>query len=205
MTTPLPKTLDLSLAAEGVGNAVIVPAETDGPYFTLIGQGDATDEEQNAIAREIVRRWNEWREPVPTTPPLTAARIEEIRGRRAKMLEGPWRDRPCRRHGLHSIETEVPCINGLRAWFQVAVLFPREIEEEMIEVWIDRESIAAFFSHAPADIAALLAEVERLRAALRFYAKPPRNDATVPVPDFYDELSFGDTARAALGEDSSHG
>ena len=27
MTTPLPKTLDLSLAAEGVGNAVIVPAE----------------------------------------------------------------------------------------------------------------------------------------------------------------------------------
>lgn len=85
MTTPLPKTLDLSLAAEGVGNAVIVPAETDGPYFTLIGQGDATDEEQNAIAREIVRRWNEWREPVPTTPPLTAARIEEMKARHARL------------------------------------------------------------------------------------------------------------------------
>jgi hypothetical protein len=53
----------------------------------------------------------------------------------------------------------------------------------------------------------LLAAVERLRAALDFYADPltwkrqhdPRDD--IPIPDFYSELSFGDRARDALNGD----
>lgn len=48
------------------------------------------------------------------------------------------------------------------------------------------------------------AEIERLRAALEFYADPaswkkqhdPDND--VQIPDFYSETSFADTAIAAL-------
>lgn len=38
------------------GNAVISPQEPDGPYWTLIAQGG--EDEQNAIAAEIVRRLN---------------------------------------------------------------------------------------------------------------------------------------------------
>lgn len=46
------------------------------------------------------------------------------------------------------------------------------------------------------------AEIERLRAALRFYAEPWKytdcHGDDVRVPDFYSELDFGETARAAL-------
>lgn len=33
---------------------------------------------------------------------------------------------------------------------------------------------------------------------LKFYANPPLGDPDRPVPDFYDELSFGEAARAEL-------
>lgn len=55
------------------------------------------------------------------------------------------------------------------------------------------------------DILAAKTEIERLRAALRFYADPyawkKENDPDddVHVPDFYSETSFGDTAVVALG------
>lgn len=35
--------------------------------------------------------------------------------------------------------------------------------------------------------------------ALEFYADPPKNDPDVHIPDFYDELQFGEKAREALG------
>lgn len=45
-------------------------------------------------------------------------------------------------------------------------------------------------------------EIERLRAALRFYAEPWKytdcHGDDVHVPDFYSELDFGETARVAL-------
>jgi len=46
------------------------------------------------------------------------------------------------------------------------------------------------------------AEIERLRAALRFYAEPYKytdiHGDDVQVPDFYSETDFGETARLAL-------
>ena len=62
---------------------------------------------------------------------------------------------------------------------------------------------------APADIAALLAEVERLRAALRLIAA--HGGKTLLGDGRYDEgahaafENMADIARAAIGEDSSHG
>lgn len=64
------------------------------------------------------------------------------------------------------------------------------------------------------DITALAAdEIERLRAALEFYADPwehqakrglrPENADWEPVPDFYDEADFGSRARAALSGEKS--
>jgi len=45
-------------------------------------------------------------------------------------------------------------------------------------------------------------EIERLRAALRFYAEPYKytdiHGDDVQVPDFYSETDFGETARLAL-------
>lgn len=53
-------------------------------------------------------------------------------------------------------------------------------------------------------VAALRAEVERLRAALRFYSDPKGYTDDfgdfVQVPDFYSELNFGATAQNALKE-----
>ena len=57
---------------------------------------------------------------------------------------------------------------------------------------------------AATQIERLRAENERLRAALRFYADPWKytdcHGDDVQVPDFYSELDFGETARAALNE-----
>ena len=52
--------------------------------------------------------------------------------------------------------------------------------------------VAFFLRHEAAD------EIERLRAALRFYAEPHGDG--VQIPDFYSELDFGETARAALAK-----
>jgi hypothetical protein len=44
--------------------------------------------------------------------------------------------------------------------------------------------------------------VAALEEALRFYANPwkYKQSNVETVPDFYDEMDFGETARAALGE-----
>lgn len=69
-------------------------------------------------------------------------------------------------------------------------------------------AMSAFKAEAERDKA--LGENERLREALEFYADPwewqkrpeneewLRNDGATQVPDFYSEMEFGDTAKAAL-------
>lgn len=73
---------------------------------------------------------------------------------------------------------------------------------------VDRKPDATFIAHSRTDIPALLDEVERLRAALRFYAD--ESSFTIPagsgsVVDYIDakcplQIDGGKKAREALGE-----
>ena len=56
-TRTAPVYVTMTLAGDGLGNAVISPVEPDGmPYFTLIGAGDVAW--QNAIAAKFVAGFN---------------------------------------------------------------------------------------------------------------------------------------------------
>lgn len=67
------------------------------------------------------------------------------------------------------------------------------------------QQLERMMSEAADKIAELQRHKAGLRDALAFYADPaawkrrhdPEDD--VRIPDFYDETSFGDTAKAALG------
>jgi cell shape-determining protein MreC len=61
----------------------------------------------------------------------------------------------------------------------------------------DCREAAAEIVHLRAKLKTAEAENERLRTALAFYADPYAAGAEA-VPDFYSELSFGDTASSAL-------
>ena len=81
----------------------------------------------------------------------------------------------------------------------------KRLKEIVTEKW-DRSII--FDSNARADVRALfdthaqtLLKLERAKEALRFYSDPPNFDKEgerLSVPDFYDEMDFGETARATL-------
>jgi hypothetical protein len=45
----------------------------------------------------------------------------------------------------------------------------------------------------------MIAEIERLRDTLSFYANPREHILDADIPDFYEEMDFGSRARAALG------
>ncbi len=89
--------------------------------------------------------------------------------------QGPWKGRqPPYSEGATYIEAELPCINGLSAWFSVA-LVPAPSEEEVgySDGAIDGCSNAAFIAAAnPATILSLIAsareaaaEIEKLKEA----------------------------------------
>lgn len=80
---------------------------------------------------------------------------------------GPWKGRqPAYSEGAAYIESELPCINGLSAWFSVAIV-PAPSPEELgySDGAIDSDANAAFIAAAnPATVLALLAEIAALRA-----------------------------------------
>jgi hypothetical protein len=104
------------------------------------------------------------------------------RARLAAVTPGEWTHRQTGRAGLHNVEDLVECGDLLIA------VTPG--------VGTDRAAIARFIAHAPADLRAALAEIDRLRAALLPFAAFARSEmdpARMPtVADFA-------AAAAALG------
>ena len=100
---------------------------------------------------------------------------------------GPWKGRqPAYSEGATYIESELPCINGLSAWFSVA-LVPTPSPEELgySDGAIDSDANAAFIAAAnPATVLALLAENAALRGDL---AKTERDYSE--LRDSYDRVS----------------
>lgn len=80
-----------------------------------------------------------------------------------------------------------------------SLLTIRPVGDVEAEATINAAFIAA--SH-PQAVLALLTRVEKLQAALAFYANPfnrrDENGEEIGVPDYYDEMEFGERAREAL-------
>lgn len=117
--------------------------------------------------------------------PLADARLAEIRGRLAPVVAAHgdrWKAVPWHvTEGPPEVRVER---NGAKDYLLCCPIY---------------DSDAAFIAHAPADIAALLAEVDRLRAALTHISGPV---AGSDLEDIIQRMKR--MARAALGEDS-HG
>lgn len=110
---------------------------------------------------------------------LTPARLEAISKRAEAATEGPWR----------------------RAMYKVR---GGDMNYEMADP--PRIVDAEFIAGAREDIPALLAEVERLRTVLAFYADESNNDYFADYPDSYLTESAvmednGDKAREAIRND----
>jgi hypothetical protein len=115
------------------------------------------------------------------------------RARLAATPPGEWAHRQAGRADLHNVEDLVECGDLL------IVVAPG--------VGTDRVAIAEFVAHAPADLEALLAEVDRLRAALiRIQGwdclNPPRQDLLHDLPwlrRLVDEALGTEQGRPDLG------
>jgi hypothetical protein len=102
---------------------------------------------------------------------LDAATRQQLRARAMAAPVSHWRVQ--RRGSLCIVETEVPCINGLTAWFEVAhVDDPDEAEMGYSDGAIgSADDRAAYIAAAnPQVVLALLGRVEALEAALRPFA-----------------------------------
>ncbi len=127
---------------------------------------------------------------------MTAIDLEGLRALLEKATPGPWRDRKIR-YGGYSIDSELMCMNGLRAWFSIGNVYARDDAEKLMsegamgDAKDDVALIVAAVNALPALLDAIQAaaerekgletEIEGLRAALGPFAK------------FADR--FGDTAR----------
>lgn len=88
----------------------------------------------------------------------------------AAATQGEWKARTNRTTGVVSIQVNLPCINGLSAWFTLFAIHPEdEATEGMSEGVLNDQTApanAAFIIAAHNALPGLIAEVERLREAV---------------------------------------
>lgn len=112
------------------------------------------------------------------TTDLSPSEIQELKRLAEAATARGWRVRSVR-YGAQVVEAELMCMNGLRAWFTVAIVHARDDQEILMSEGAlavakkDAALIAAARNHLPA----LLDELERRRKEETAMLTKVHNDA----------------------------